>query len=465
MFAANVPRWAILALSAASLMAQSAPDPTAETAVQAERAHLVQLLRQLELPYTDWALLRDVTEKVAASAAMAQPVVAVEIEMARTNPDPRYRVRLLGVQVGLDPGAAVDQLAGIVRGEDEALAALAARVLGRVGAPAGRIDELVRERVVQDARVAVRGALLLAAGEAGVGATAPLLRTLLEKGAVTGNEVLWTWTALAQCATAELAAPARLWVAEHSQFLGAAVLMARRFGDAESERGLVRLLETAPPEPVATWVAQSLGAIGSDVARKALRTAIDADEKARKTGVLVVAAAVDPRQLALLRLGDKAARDWVVGRVARADTLLDSGIARVPELFGRWRLDGAAQQLDDWLDKPALPLIVRASAARGLCWLRERRGLEAAAALLGEKGLDALSPPVAEGLQLLQRTLHEFVDDLSRPDYRGFVLGDAKKAAAVGRDWRAWLQQHEDALRTLRWRSPGEDTEDLRFWY
>jgi hypothetical protein len=451
---------AVLSLCAGPAVTLAAQGEAPVETPKTGREVLVQRLRQLDLPYTDWPLLAFVREKIAADGAAAQPLIAVETEMARTSPDARYRVRLLGVQLAVEPDTAMRELQLVVTGRDEALAALAARVLGRCGAPPAKFEALVRDRLALESRSSVRGALVLAAGEAGVTALAPMLRLMLEKGAVPPAEVAWTWTALAQTADAEMASAARAWLSQQSPFLGTAVLLARRFRDPEAERPLVRMLEAGPPPPVAIWVVQSLGAVGGDAARRGLRAAIDADRKAHRDGDVVVGTSIDGRQLALLRLGDRDARAWVEGYVARSVTLLDAGVARVPELFGRWRVDGAAATLREWVRKGELPLLVRASAARGLCWLGEPYGIEAAADLLGEK-VDALAPEVLEALRLLQWTLHDFVADPDRPDCRGLVPGDSKKAADIGKAWRLWLQQKG----RVRWRIPAEDTENPWLWY
>src|SRR5262245_64030931 len=98
---------------AAALMAQNKiPMETPKT----EGQLLVQRLRQLDLPYTDWPLLAFVREKVATAGAAAQPLVAVETEMARSSPDARYRVRLLGVQLAVEPDTALRELQQVVIG-------------------------------------------------------------------------------------------------------------------------------------------------------------------------------------------------------------------------------------------------------------------------------------------------------------------------------------------------------------
>lgn len=431
------------------------------TPAQRERELLLRRLRRLDLPYTDWSLFRDVGERVAAAGAAAQPVVAVEVEVARGNADPRYRLRLLGVQVRVDPEAAIGELAKAIGGDDEGLAALAARVLGRSGVPPERLEGLLRERMVAETRASVRSALVLAAGEAAAVGVAPLLRSMLEKGGIQGGEVPWAWTALAMLGDRELATTARTWLAPHSPLLGAGVLLARRYGDAEAERPLLRLLETEPSSPLPTWIALGLGACGGDAARKVLRTGLGLDEPTNRRAE-AVRTGIDPRYLALLRLGDRDARSWAAGCIQRSATLLEVGVARLPELFGRWRVDGAAADLVGFGAQAELPLAVRVGAARGLCWLQDRRGLEAAVALLGDDGLDAAQPEVVESLLRLQRTLFEFVGDPERPDYRGLVLGDRAASADAAVEWRAWLTAHPDQV---PWRSPGEDTEDLTFWF
>ncbi|MGE3174249.1 MAG: hypothetical protein AB7O97_16595 [Planctomycetota bacterium] len=445
---------------------QPPPGPGAETGAEsagesggdAWRDQLVRRLRHLDLPFTDWVLLRDVGDKVATLGQKAQPAVAFEVEFARDSADPRYRIRLLGVQARIDTDAAVKQLEQVVVGDDEALAALAARVLGRVGAPTGRIAELLKDRLARETRLSVRGALILAAGEAGATESAPLLQVMIEKGAVEGQELLWTWTALAQTAGRELAVASDVWLVPESQFVGAAVLMARRWG-LRTERELLELLARSPAEPLRSWVLQTLAAVGGDDTRKALRQAVDADGAAP---TVVVETGLDPRRLALLRLGDKDARRWAIDQVVRAATRPEAEVRRLPELFGRWNVDGAAELLLEWAADPARSLLLRASAARGLCWMRDPRGLRAAAAVLQADAVDAHEPMELAGLQLAQQTLHQFVADAERPDYLGLLPGDREKAGERGLRWRAWLDAREAAL---QWRRPTPESADLWRWY
>jgi hypothetical protein len=468
---------ALAALAATSL---SPSIPTAQkpgALPEAERARLLQRLQRLDIGHTDWILLLDVGEKTKALGLAAVAVVAAEVAAASGREDPRYAVRLMGVLTRIDPAQGTAKLAAAIDGKQDALAALAARVLGRSGAPAEQVGAVVNARLPKETRSGVAGAMALGAGEAGATGTARLLREQLMGGNLDQDTARWFATALAQLGGKELQAEARTWLKADSPLLAAGVLLVRRARDVKAEAPLLELHAATEDPQLAERIAQTLGSCGGDATRAAFRAALAAQAReAADAGAVVIGSShLDPRRLTLLRLGDSATVKWaretvaghgtgVHGKGSGAVTFagLSPEIAQLPQLLGKWDVPGAVDTLVACSADPKAPCWIRAHAARGLCWRRDPRGLTAAAALLATMGEQARDPFVAEGLTTAQKTLHEFLSDVDRPDYTVIDREAAAPVAELGGQWQAWLARKTGKV---TWRDPPQDGDDLLFWY
>lgn len=432
----------------------------------AERAHLVERLRCLDMDHTDWTLLCDVGEKAAARASAAIPLVDAELAAAAKKDDPRFRIRLLGILARIEPTRGTEQLAAAIAADNDGVAAFAARILGRCGAPADRIGAVVMARLLVESRSNVASALALAACEAGaIGTTRPLLDRL-RSGSVPRGSKHWFSIALAQLADRDLQAESLGWLKPRSSLCEAAVLIARRTRDARAEVPLLELLAADVDEKLATCILQSLGACGGAATRAALRSSLAMEARTFATaGIQVASSPLDARQLALLRLGDPKQVAWaratISPRVEGADAkttidVMTSSKARVPELLGKWNVTGAADALVACLANKDVATWVRAYAARGLCWLHDGRGLAGAAELLAGETTREFGGD--RGLMVAQQTLHEFVANADRPDY--VPIDAASKVSGVGKAWLGWLGKHQ-----VTWRDPRQDTDEPLLFY
>jgi hypothetical protein len=433
----------------------------------------------LDIDHTDWTLMLDVGEKVEALGAKAIPVVVAEIATAADQGDPRYAIRLMGVLSRIDPPQGVTKLEGVIASAD-ASAALAARILGR-SAPAANVAAVVVARLPAESRSAVASSLALAAGDAGATGTARLLREMIESGKVPRQSSQWFALALAQVADKDMQAEAPGWLRTGSTLAATGLLLVRRTRDVKAEQALLELLPQVTDEGTLAWFAQTLGAIGGDASRAALRSALAAklekekQEVAQEGAVAIGSTTLEPMRLALVRLGDPESVKWAMAQVASHGSgsvgagndrvtfdLMGPEIAQIPELLGKWNVAGALEALLASSTDASTPVWMRAYAARGLCWRRDVRGLSAAAAILAIPNDQARDPFVAKGLEVAQQTLHEFVADVDRPDYMPIDEQAAAPASGVGALWQQWLTKHASKI---KWREPPQDCNDMILWY
>ncbi len=440
---------AALLLLLPTLVAQDAPAPRPADAQPDLRARL----RLLDAGHTDWALLLDLGDKLEHSGARALPALQQVLEEASGQEDKRYELRLLGLLARVDPPEGTRRLASWMEGEHAGYAAIAARVLGRSGAPVERIAAVLGAQLKQEPRRVVGGAIVLAAADARATALAPLVRERIETMDLDPDALAWHSLALAQLADEAMGQQSRDWLQADSRCLLAGVLLARRFGGPAAEAALLELHAEAHDERLAEWTAVSLGACGGDEARVQLRAALEREAAAAKeAGVHVISGQPDVRQLALLRLQEAGAVTWVRSWVESHGMQERAGItfevmgpelARLPELIGKWRVADGADLLLRCVAAKAAPRQLRAAAARGLCWSRDGRGLTAAAALLAEGGDPQRDLILADALGAAQTALHEFIGNPSRPDYVPIERLDEAGLRELGRRWQEWLRANE----------------------
>jgi hypothetical protein len=454
--------FAFLPLFAAAALAQKTALLTTP-----DRTRLETSQKRLDTDYTDWVLLLDIGEKAAVLAPASRELVADTAAAAKGRGDGRYYLRLLGVLARIDPEQGTARLAEAIASSEQAKAALAARVLGRSGAPPERVAAVIGARLPQEKRKGMAGALALAAADAGAAGVVKVLRERLTNSRLDRTSQLAVATALAQLVGPEAKKEAAGWLKADSPLLAAGILLARRWHDVKAEPALLALhAATTDDRDLAQWLAQTLGAVGGDATRKAFRSALDAEARGEADpGIAAMSSDLDPRLLALLRLHEDkavaAVRSLIGGAAAGGRTATTPAVARLPELFGKWNAPGAVDLLAGVAADESAPALVRAYAARGLCWRRELRGLEAAAAILARKE-HANEPALAEGLTAAQQVLHEFTADGDRPDYVLVDRGNEAAAVAVGEAWQQWLGQHAGKV---TWREPPPNVDELLFWY
>jgi hypothetical protein len=454
---------------------------SAQGLVDADRVRLLERLHRLDMGHTDWTLLRDIGDKAAALGSAAVPVIEAEIAAAQTHEDPRYSLRLLGVLARCDPARGTAKLGEALGSEDANTAAIAARVLGFCGLAGERVAAVVSARLPQEQRKGVANALALAAGDAGAGAVGPLLRDRLASGKLEADAVAWFGLAVAEIADKESQAKALEWLQGKTPMQASAVLLVRRMREPKAEARLLELLAAAAGnEGYRDWILGSLGACGGAATKAELKKQLAAEAVANGAeGVRVVAGQAEARQLALLRLGDAEQLAWAKGVIAShaetsngegpSLTMMSPSLARLPELFGKWNLPGGVEVMTACLADKKAPAWIRAHAARGLCWRRDIRGLQAAAALLTTENYPEHEFGVPEALHAAQQTLHEFVADADRPDClvverTGVELDDEThaRAIAVGKQWQQWLQKKAGKV---TWRDAPQDVQNLQYWY
>jgi len=446
----------------------------------AKRDQLLERLHRLDMGHTDWTLLRDVGDKAGALGSAAVPAIEAEIAAAQTREDQRYALRLMGVLARCEPGKGLEMLAGAVAADDADTAAIAARVLGFCGVGAEHVAAVVAARLPQEQRKGVANALALAAGDAGATATAPMLRDRLASGKLAPDGVAWFGLAVAQIADKEMQGKALEWLQSRTPLQVAAVLLVRRMREPKAEPRLLEMLAaTGDNQGYHDWILGSLGACGGDATRAALRKELAAEAADQAAaGVQMVAGQADARRLALLRLGDKDQVQWAKGIITShgegqlggiGTSMMSPSLARLPELFGKWNLPGGVEVMTACLADKKAPAWMRAYAARGLCWRRDVRGLQAAAALLTTEKHPEHEFGVPDALHAAQQTLHDFVADADRPDYlvverTGIELDDETlaRAIAIGRQWQQWLQKKGSKV---AWHDARQDFEDLQYWY
>lgn len=424
---------------------------------------LAARLVDLDLRYTDWTLLRHLAEHAAAVGRDAGPVIDKAVRDAEARGAVRLQLRLLGVLAAVDDRG-VKRLAEFVRGDGQQAAAIAARVLGRCGSQRDALGRTLAELLAGEKRPAIRSALALAAADAGVTSAAATIRGWLEAGDSSSNTVFMV---LALAALSRDLEPEKIgaWLRSEGPMGQVGMLASRWHPDAGYEalllEHLARTDDHASHDTARRWTIESLGVCGGDAAIDALRAdlaAEPADVSDIPGGVVVASSELDPRRLALARLGEPAAVEWMVAAVA-ADgrgasggttfSLVSPRSARLFELFGKWGDADAADVLDARIRERAGSSLSRVLGARGLCWQKDVRGLEGAAALLIDPALTASERGMPESVTMAQQTLHEFVANANRPDC--VVIDSWESAAALGRRWDAWIEAHRDAL---EWSAP-----------
>lgn len=136
-------------------------------------------------------------------------------------------------------------------------------------------------------------------------------------------------------------------------------------------------------------------------------------------------------------------------------------MVRMAELLGKWGIVGAAAELATLTADQQVLLRTRSHAARGLCWLRDPRGLLAAASLLQQELVHRLDLP--DAYTRCQETLHQFVANPDRPVYvplQPSAFQADQETASVGAAWQAWLEANAEAI---VWRSP-RFVDDMVLW-
>ena len=378
----------------AALGAQHAATPSTPTP-------LPDLLARLDGDATDWVALLGVADKAAAIGAAAIPVVKKAIADVSDRDDARFALRLLGVLARLDRAGVQQLRERIVAGD---AAAIAARVLGRCGADHDATSAVLIDCLRDEKREAVAAAIAMADADAGATKVASLIGERLQAG-IGARNAQWFEFAFAQLNAGATVGTIVEWLASEP-FAGVGLLAARLHRD---ERLEVALLERLDGETNAThreWLLQSLGACGGDRAKKALRDALAAAGSAFRS------TALDPRLFALLRLGEADAVATLMHGVTTNGSSASGGIemqfmgpdlAHAPELFGKWRLADAPARLQTILKTDDVAMWTRSHAARGLCWLRDTRGLTAAADLLATASPPAQEFGVPEAMIVAQR--------------------------------------------------------------
>ncbi len=458
----------LFAFSLTALLRGQEPPPAL---ANADRTLLLQRLQRFDVRSTDWTMLIDVGDKVQELGIAAVPVLDAEIAKAKEREDKRYALRLLGVLTRIDPRGA-QQLAEFVRGDDTQIAAIAARVLGRCGAKAEQVREPLLTLLRAEQRDPVAPALAMAVADADVREAAPILRERL----ATADAKAAKWLSIAYGVLCdEPPQQLREWIATKGPFTAAAALAARRHHDAELTQVLLKALTDRSDKTTWAWVVHALGASRDEAAREALTASLAGDSGEDEAGPngerRIASSSIDPRKLALLRLGDETALQWALEIIDSNGTrkigqmtvqMLGVEVVRLPALAGKWESLSAASLLAI-TKKADRDYGLRIHAARGLCWRRDPRGLVALADLLTEPGAaDALHVDDA------QRTLQEFVADADRPDHlpssmmarmegpRREVGLDAQPAS-IGKQWQQWLANKRGRV---TWRQPPLDTED-----
>lgn len=442
-----------------------------EAAADLRLAALEARLGSLDDRSTDWVLLRDVCDKAAAIGAAAAPVLDKAIAAVADRKDQRFAVRLLGAQARVDERG-VQRLRAQIVGQHAGVAAFAARVLGRCGATGDLVQRALLETFDVEHRPGVAAAVALGAADAGVTALAPAIEHALSDLDLEEQVAAWLAVALGRLSAEVPVATVEKWLRGSVPLADAGAVAARWHPEASFEQLLLVRMRKSEGD-VFAHVVGSLGSCGGDAAMRALQLGLDADRRAREdeqeeTGTVMMSSETDPRLLALARLGDPAAQQALaalIGAPARGEQngvtfeMLTPQQARLAELYGKYRCADAAKHLLAVLADEGLSCTARGYAARGLCWQRDRRGLEAAAALLVTPHMTPLEQGLGMALVGPQNTLHEFVANADRPDY--VVIGDDEQAAAeVGRAWQEWLAQHADSL---EWREP-LPADDLLTW-
>jgi hypothetical protein len=219
----------------------------------------------------------------------------------------------------------------------------------------------------------------------------------------------------------------------------------------------------------------ALGASRDEAARAVLTASLAGDNGEHEAGPngeqRIASSTIDPRKLALLRLGDETALQWALEIIDSNGTrkigqmtvqMLGVEVVRLPALAGKWESLNAASLLA--IAKHAeRDYGLRIHASRGLCWRHDPRGLVALADLLTE-------PDAAAALHVddAQRTLQEFVGDADRPDHLPSSMmarmqrprrevGPDPQPASIGKQWQQWLANKRGRV---SWRQPPLDTED-----
>jgi len=317
------------------------------------------------------------------------------------------------------------------------------------------------QQAEREQREVVLAALAMAAAESGCQALLPWVQQQL--ASATDRDQQWLAQAHAILAVGTPVAILREWLAS-PPLRASAMLLARTCADAELEQPLLALVPQIEDDTYSEWLLHSLGAIGGNDTRRALATDL------RRNPPREPSTKVDPRRLALLRLGDIDQRKWVLGQLRTngwRDTggvtsqVVGPGMVRMAELLGKWGIVGAAAELATLTADQQVLLLTRSHAARGLCWLRDPCGLLAAASLLQQELAHRLDSP--EAYTRCQEALHQFVANPDRPVYVPLQHGSFRADPAtgsVGAAWQAWLEANAKAI---VWRLP-RFVDDMVLW-
>jgi len=439
------------------LLADSLPSQERTEATTSKPA---ELLATLDQSYTDLVALQVIGESIARLGASARPALDEALAEAAQGSNRRYHLRLLAVGARQD-AALLAQLGSMVADEDSKIAALAARLLGRSGAAPLAIAKELQPHTEREQRDGVLLAISMAAADAGCATMLPWLQQRL--GSATNRDQRWLPQAHAMLAVGTPAATVQEWL-ESPALRASAILLARTCADAELEKALLQLYPQIEDENHREWLLHSLGAIGGNDTRRALMADL------RRNPPREPSTQVDARRLALLRLGDLEQRKWVLRQLQDNGLGVAGGISvqfvgpamgQMAEQIGKWGLIGAAQELAALTTDEQVQIWSRSHAARGLCWLRDQRGLLASASLMQQEITDNLDNP--ECFTRCQETLHEFVGNPDRPEYVVFQVKGFQtdpRTAAVGAAWQAWLNANAKAI---VWRTP-RYVDSLSLW-
>lgn len=415
------------------------------------------LEQNIAWPYDDWVLLRDLCDKAALAGPHSLTSLNDAVKRA-TGGVPERRVFLLGLVARLSDDG-VRQLLAIVGKEresvvDRKLASMAACVLGHCGSRSTIWQAGIRDAL----KVESDDGIVVHLIESACNADLPeLLQVVMESVAsdtLGGRDPkFFCYTA---GALARNASPATImqWIVSPGRENSVGLVAARWHQNKDFERVLIERLPRAKGKEW-TLTVESLGACGSKRALDALRESLDSSVREGRDDeglghYITDLPHLDPRLLALARLGEDQALEWVRQHMMATHAVRYGGRKQFDalmliEFFGRWNMKDARGELTRVLKDPNAVIPQRCHAARGLCWLKKHEGLTASAELMS-----GFEDPGSR-CWFAQETLHDFVANLDRPD---MVLDPAQYEAA-STEWLAWLEKNRTRIewRELWWRN------------
>lgn len=415
------------------------------------------LEQNIARPFDDWVLLRDLCDK----AELAGPQTLTSLNAAvkgAVGGLPERRVFLLGLVARLsDEG--VRQLLAIVGKEresvvDRKLAGMAANVLGHCGSRSAVLQDGIRYALRAETDRHTLVDLIEASCNADIQELLPVVMEAINSDALAGvdpRDICYTAGALARDASQ---ANIMQWISAPGKGNGVGLLAARWKQNQEIESLLIDRLPRAKAKEW-TWTVETLGACGSKRALEALRESLDSSVREGRDDegqghYTTDLPHLDPRLLALARLGEDQALEWVRQHMMATHAVRYGGLKEFDalmliEFFGRWNMKDARGELNRVLKDPNAVIAQRCHAARGLCWLKRYEGLTASAELMS-----GYEDPGSR-CWFAQKTLHHFVANLDRPD---MVLDPAQYEAA-STEWLAWLEKNRTRIewRELWWRN------------